>query len=383
MFRIGGVSSNEEFFRTMSNAPAPPTQPSSQSGHMRRSATYFFLRGVAITLPPVLTLLILLWAINGFSTYVIQPINTVVRYALANLKNDIRTKEQLVSPLGKFPRLEGWNRNYLVTPYMAEKLGPGQHLPEGMTSITPEWVHDSWSREVFVPMGRGTGPAQYVPLADYDLVFKDLRPQPLPTTAIGLYMDVVSVRDFSSWWLLSAVSLSTAIIAMYFVGRFVTARIGKWFVRKLEGVLVRVPLVRNVYSTVKQVTDFVLSEREVEFQRVVALEYPRAGSWTLGFVTGEGMLDCAAVVREPMVTVLVPTSPVPAGGFTVMVSKSSVIDLNLTIDQAVQFVVSCGVLIPPHQVSTPETLERELHKRLGSPALAVSAAAAVTNGSSP
>jgi uncharacterized membrane protein len=367
----------------MSNAPAPPVKPGSQSVSSGRSATYFFLRGVAITLPPVLTLLILLWAVNGFNTYVIQPINTVVRFSLANWKNDIRTKDQLVSPPRGFPRLENWDRNYLVTKEMVEDLGPGQDLPQGMTGITPEWIHEKWGRDVFVPMGRATGPVEYVPLADYDLVFKDLRPQPLPTTAIGLYMEVASERNFSSWWLLSAVSLSMAIMAMYFIGRFVTARIGKWFVRKIEGVLVRVPLVRNVYSTVKQVTDFVLSEREVEFQRVVAIEYPRAGSWTLGFVTGEGMLDCAAVVREPMVTVLVPTSPVPAGGFTVMVSKSSVIDLNLTIDQAVQFVVSCGVLIPPHQVANRGALERELHKRLESTQVAAGAGAGVTNGNSP
>ena len=128
-------------------------------------------------------------------------------------------------------------------------------------------------------------------------------------------------------------------------------------------VLVRVPLVRNVYSTVKQVTDFVLSDREVEFQRVVALEYPARRIVDAGFVTGEGMLDCAAEVREPMLTVLVPTSPVPAGGFTVMVTrKSSVIDLNLTIDQAVQFVVSCGVLIPPHQRTTRSALWRGICK---------------------
>lgn len=356
----------------LSNVPGSSIQSTAPSGSAGRSATYFFLRGVAITLPPVLTLLILLWAVNGFNTHVIHPINTVVRFALANWKNDIRTRDQLVPPPRGFPRLEEWNRNYLVTPKMAEELG-------GLTGITTELVHSNdWHYEVFVPMGRGADPGEYVPLADYDLVFKYLRPQPLPTTAIGLYMEVVSVRDFPSWWLLSAASLSMAIVAMYFIGRFVTARIGKWFVRKVEGILVRVPLVRNVYSTVKQVTDFVLSEREVEFQRVVALEYPRAGSWTLGFVTGEGMLDCSAVVREPMVTVLVPTSPVPAGGFTVMVTKSSVIDLNLTIDQAVQFVVSCGVLIPPHQVSTPESLERELRKRLESPQVAAS-----TNGSNP
>src|SRR5579872_6870105 len=125
----------------MSDAPAPPSSP---AGNSRPSATYFFLRGVAITLPPVLTLLILLWAANGFNSYVIHPINTVVRYALANWKNNIRTKDQLVSPPGKFPRLEGWNRNYLVTPMMAEELG-------GVTGITSELVQsDDWNREVFV-----------------------------------------------------------------------------------------------------------------------------------------------------------------------------------------------------------------------------------------
>jgi len=356
----------------MSSAP----QPAPQATRRRATATYFFLRGVAITLPPVLTLLILLWAANGFNTYVIHPINTVVRYLLATAKNDIRTQEQLVARPAGFPPLPDWQRNYLVTEKIARELG-------GLTGITSDvLLSNEWNTEIYVPMGRRTEAQQYVPLADYDLVFKLVRPQPPPTTPIGLYMEVVAVREFQSSWLLSAGSLSMAIVAMYFLGRFVTARIGKWFVLRLESILVRVPLVRNVYSTVKQVTDFVLSDREVEFQRVVAIEYPRAGSWTLGFVTGEGMLECAAEVREPMLTVLVPTSPVPAGGFTVMVSKSSVIDLSLTIDQAVQFVVSCGVLIPPHQRTTPETLREELQKRLVSPKLvstAVGAGAAESN----
>lgn len=333
--------------------------PTASPPRHRSTPTYFFLRGVAITLPPVLTLLILLWAANGFNTYVIQPINTVVRYALATWHNDIRTRDALVTPPVGFPSLPEWKRNYLVTRDLEQELGP-------ISGITSELLlSDEWSPHVYVPMGKGTASGQYVPLGDYDFVFKDLRPQPLPTTPIGLYMEIASVRSIGSWWLLSAASLSIAIVVMYFLGRFVTARIGKWFVRKAEGVLVRVPLVRNVYSTVKQVTDFVLSDREVEFQRVVALEYPRAGSWTLGFVTGEGMLDCAAEVREPMLTVLVPTSPVPAGGFTVMVTRSSVIDLDLTVDQAVQFVVSCGVLIPPHQRPTSAALKGEIQKRLG------------------
>lgn len=352
----------------MSTTPAP-----AKKSPRRSSVTYFFLRGVAITLPPVLTLLILLWAGNGFNTYVIVPINTVVRYALASSRNDIRTRGQLVPPSSKLPPLPDWQRNYLVTNDLNSKLGD-------LTGISRDLLlSEEWNREVFVPIGRGTEMRQYVPLADYDFVFKQIRPIPPPTTAIGLYMEMVAVRDRAEVWQYTLLALSVTIIGLYFLGRFVTARIGKWFVTKLEAMLVRLPLVRNVYPTVKQVTDFILSDREVEFQRVVALEYPRAGSWTLGFVTGEGMRDCATELGEAMLTILVPTSPVPAGGFTVMVTRSSVIDLNLTIDQAVQFVVSCGVLIPPHQRAGSAELEQEVQKRLAAPEAVTSAATTAAN----
>jgi uncharacterized membrane protein len=337
----------------MSSTPNPIAPPKPKG----KSSSYFFLRGVAITLPPVLTLLILLWAANGVQTYVIRPLNLAVRFALATSDNDIRTAEQLAPPPPGFPQLPEWGRNYLVTQQAAEEY-------QDVRQSDPLVLTTDLKRSIFVPIARGADPGKYVPLADYDLVFKDLRPTPSPTTAIGLYMEIAAVRDFRTLWLLIILSLSLAVVGMYFLGRFVTARLGAWFVRTLEGMLTRVPLVRNVYSTVKQVTDFVISDRDVEFQRVVAIEYPRAGAWTLGFVTGEGMLDCATQVGEPMLSVLVPTSPVPAGGFTVMVAKSSVIDLNLTIDQAVQFVVSCGVLIPPQQKVTAEGLDQELQRRL-------------------
>lgn len=348
----------------MSDVPSPPTPTRS-----RLSPTYFFLRGLAIILPPVLTLLILLWAANAVNTYVIQPINTVVRFAVAEFRNDIRTDDTLKPAPSNFPALPDWQHEYRITP---ELLATTQE--KGPLSLEA-LLSERYSREIFVPMGRSSTPRKYVPLADYDLVFKHIRPHAPPTTAIGLYMEIAGVQSFRTSWQLSAVALSVTIIALYFLGRFVTAKIGTWFVHKLEYLLTRVPLVRNVYSTVKQVTDFVLSDREVEFKRVVALEYPRAGSWTVGFVTGEGMLECAAEVGEPMLSVLVATSPMPMGGFTVMVPRSQVIDLDLTVDQALQFVVSCGVLTPPQQKTSPERLEQELQKRLAEPTLVGSAPA--------
>jgi uncharacterized membrane protein len=119
----------------------------------------------------------------------------------------------------------------------------------------------------------------------------------------------------------------------------------------VEGLVARVPVVRNVYSAVKQVTEFLVRERAVEFRRVVAVEYPRRGVWAIAFVTGEGLPDVGAAANEPVLSLLIPTSPMPATGLTAMVRKSDVIDLNITLDQAIQYIVSCGVVVPPHQPS--------------------------------
>jgi uncharacterized membrane protein len=93
----------------------------------------------------------------------------------------------------------------------------------------------------------------------------------------------------------------------------------------------------------------VLTEREIEFNRVVAVQYPRKGIWSIGFVTGESMADIRAAANEPVLSVLMPTSPMPVTGFTVTVMKSEAVDLNVTVDQAIQFIVSCGVVVPKHQ----------------------------------
>jgi uncharacterized membrane protein len=108
--------------------------------------------------------------------------------------------------------------------------------------------------------------------------------------------------------------------------------------------------VRNVYSSVKQVTEFFLSRRELEFTRVVAIEYPRKNCWAVAFVTGESPLDVIEAAGEPVISVLVPTSPMPVTGFTCIVLKREVVDLNITIDQALEYIISCGVVVPPHQI---------------------------------
>ena len=133
---------------------------------------------------------------------------------------------------------------------------------------------------------------------------------------------------------------------MYLTGKLFAVGIGRIFWHWFESLINRVPIIRNVYSSVKQVTDFAFSENEIEFTRVVAVEYPRKGIWSIGFVTGESFADIRKAVGEPMLSVLMPTSPMPATGFTITVRKSETIELDISIDQAIQFCVSCGVVLP-------------------------------------
>jgi len=102
----------------------------------------------------------------------------------------------------------------------------------------------------------------------------------------------------------------------------------------------------------------VFSDRELDFTRVVAVEYPARGIWSLAFVTNEGMTDVEAVAGVPMLTILLPTSPVPVSGYTMIIPKSDVLDVEMTVEQAIEYIVSCGVVLPPAQLE--ERVEKEI-----------------------
>ena len=145
------------------------------------------------------------------------------------------------------------------------------------------------------------------------------------------------------------VFLIVFLTILYFMGRLFTFGLGRWFFRGFDSAILRIPVVNKVYGGVKQVTDFAFSEREIEFNNVVAVQYPSQGIWSLGFVTGNSVRQLTDATGEPMLSVLMPTSPMPMTGFTVTVRRCDTIDIDMTIDEAIQFVVSCGVVVPPHQ----------------------------------
>ena len=126
--------------------------------------------------------------------------------------------------------------------------------------------------------------------------------------------------------------------------------LGRVFWSLFEESLGRLPIVRAVYAPVKQVTDYMFRENEPQFSRVVAIEYPRRGIWTIAFVTGDGLLDVQKVSGEPMLTVLFPTCPTPIAGNTKIVARRETIDLPMSIDQAFQYILSFGVVLPDEQI---------------------------------
>jgi uncharacterized membrane protein len=140
-----------------------------------------------------------------------------------------------------------------------------------------------------------------------------------------------------------------AILLIYIVGVFVGNLIGRTAWRLAERAVMRIPLIRAIYPAVKQVTDFLLAERKQSFEgsRVVAVHARDPNVWSIGLVTGSGIRRLNDTVCEEMVTVFIPSSPTAFSGYVVVVRRDAVVELPLTVEEAMRMLVSGGVIAPP------------------------------------
>ena len=154
---------------------------------------------------------------------------------------------------------------------------------------------------------------------------------------------------------LSAAGFLVALSVVFIVGALLASVVGRSLWHMIEKFIMNTPFLRQVYPYVKQVTDFFLTREEKKdmFSRVVAVEYPRKGIWSVGFVTGSGIQKVVDSVKREFLTVLIPTSPTPFTGFVIMVPKKNTIDLDMTIEQALRFTVSGGVIAPGQNQNMP------------------------------
>lgn len=132
--------------------------------------------------------------------------------------------------------------------------------------------------------------------------------------------------------------LLTGVVAANFLGQRVVG-VG-------EAVLRRIPLVRSLYSGVKQLLESLMSGSGNSFRKVVLVPYPHSGSWTLAFLTGEGFPEAEAALGQDLVSVFVPATPNPTSGFFLLVPRKDVVELRITVDEGLRMILSMGMVVP-------------------------------------
>ncbi|HHT0591752.1 TPA: DUF502 domain-containing protein [Legionella anisa] len=147
-----------------------------------------------------------------------------------------------------------------------------------------------------------------------------------------------------------------SLIILLITGIIATNYLGQRLVGWGESVLSRIPLVRSIYKTVKQVINAVLSTNSEAFRKVVLIEYPRKGLWTIAFQTGTANTAINNKTKEEMISIFIPTTPNPTSGFLMMVPRSDVIELDMSIDEALKFIISLGVMPPPSEAALANNL---------------------------
>lgn len=139
----------------------------------------------------------------------------------------------------------------------------------------------------------------------------------------------------------------TAIIVLT-TGMVVTNLFGRELINLGERIVRRIPLVRSIYAAVKQVTESMFSS-DKSFRKVVLVEYPRTGSWSLAFQTGNGAEEVCRKTGKDLTNVFIPTTPNPTSGFFLMVPREEVIELDMSVDDGLKMLLSVGVVVPPHR----------------------------------
>jgi len=257
----------------------------------RGGAGRFFIRGLGVVLPSILTLWILVTAFRFIATNIAGPINAGLRL--------------------------------------------------GVTAIA-----DSADLEAFRP-------------SDGAILLEQEKAQRLRLDDSREAAEWRATRDaVDAWWearwYLDLAGLVLAIVAVYILGRLVGGFLGRKLLSAFEAAVLAVPGIRSVYPALKQVVEFLFGSenKKLNFSRVVMIEYPRPGLWQLGLVTGDAPPVVAAACGD-CITVFIPNSPAPFSGWTVTVPRNDAREVDMTVDEALRYLVSAGVVVPTEGARPP------------------------------
>ncbi len=153
-----------------------------------------------------------------------------------------------------------------------------------------------------------------------------------PDTLLGIHLPGLGVV-----LTLLIVFLTGVIVANFFGRRMIVV----W-----ESLLARIPLVRTIYTSVKQIAETVFASNGQSFRKVLLVEYPRRGIWTLAFQTGKSLGEIKTLTGSEVVNVFVPTTPNPTSGFFIMVPREDIVELQMSVDDGLKMIMSMGVIVP-------------------------------------
>ena len=161
-----------------------------------------------------------------------------------------------------------------------------------------------------------------------------LLPQSIrPETLLGVYVPGLGVI--------------LTLVVVFITGLVSANIIGQRLVKFWERLLARIPVVKSVYYSVKQVSDTLFSSNGEAFRKALLVQYPRPGCWTIAFLTGQPGGDVTRHLQGDYVSVYVPTTPNPTSGFFLMLARTDVIELDISVDEALKYIISMGVVAPP------------------------------------
>jgi uncharacterized membrane protein len=249
----------------------------------------FFGRGLAVLLPSILTLWLLWQAFVFLFNNVAEPINRGIR---------------------------------VVVVEVAPRVTPQDQRPEFMV-VEPGEIDEFLAS----PEGRPFRGRSTVAVREH-LVRKQLG------------------EFWSQHWYLQAAGLLVAIMLIYLAGLLLGNYLGRRVYARVERLIAQIPGFKQVYPHVKQVVDLVMGERRAAFRRVVMVQYPRRGVWTLGLVTSDSISTIHEFTGVPCIAVFIPSTPTPFTGFAITVPRDEAIDVPMSIDEAIRFFITGGTLVP-------------------------------------
>ena len=136
-------------------------------------------------------------------------------------------------------------------------------------------------------------------------------------------------------------------LVMTLIGALTAGILGRFWIRTSERILSRMPVIRSVYSALKQIFETVLSHQSNAFREVVLFEYPRRGSWALGFITGSTRGEIQNSTEDDVVNVFLPTTPNPTSGYLLFLPRRELVMLSMTVEEGIKMVISGGIVTPP------------------------------------